>query len=283
MKFFTNDELRKKKLFKFILDISEKEIHNFGFQYFDENIHYNNFLELINRILDEYYQLPVNKFGAIKFKENFEKYKNSSIIGDITINSNKDGNIPSRKMVRYHGDFVYYSILNYWLFSRVFNDEIEKDNKVFTRVKDILGSNYAELLLNPLNDLIIRPFKGVVTNEFPEKSDVGDYVQLFLDEISKNEKEKEKKDPPFVDKELDKKGLPSFNIPQRFFLLDKMKIIAMIRDSDNLEKNKAELLSVILDISLTNSIKLLNDSYGRGKNNDEKIVKEYLLKRNLIL
>jgi len=265
MKDFTNDELRNKKLFKFILDISEKEIHNMGFQYFDQNLHYNSFLELINRILNEYYQISVNKISVIKFKENFEEYKNSSIIGDITINSNKDGNIQSRKIVRYHGEFVYYSILNHWLFSRVFNDEIENENKVYTRVRDILGSNYAELNLNPSNDLIIRPFEGVVTSEFPEKSDVGDYVQLFLDHIGKVEIEEKINNDLILDvEELSTKG-------RKLMLMNEIGLIDYIINKylDKGEVNINHLSNIIhcfTGLGLTTIQSVLNPIYNMGNN-----------------
>lgn len=89
----------------------------------------------------------------------------------------------------------------------------------------------------------------------------------------------EKKEPFKETPDLTLKGIPNFNLQQRFYIFKKLNLDNNIHQIDTeLQKGKHKILALIMGISPDNAKHLLNDSYKRKLTPEQQAeVDEYLL------
>ncbi|RXP64548.1 hypothetical protein EC396_00810 [Lutibacter sp. HS1-25] len=91
----------------------------------------------------------------------------------------------------------------------------------------------------------------------------------------------EKSDFDKLDEEvIDKSNLPSFSLLERYALIKRFGINKLVTDSKTLKKEKNKLLALIMDCSIDNARKLLDNTY-KLKDKEKNKVRETLIEEKI--
>lgn len=242
MKYLEYNDLENHELSIKIFAVIQKKLDGRGNQYFDGNLDFDKLLEQLIDIYYSLYLVETDDFDVLKFKNKYKEFKKESFRGKIQINPIiSDRYTPKREADYYSGEYTFFLVLFYNLFSNVFRKQIVEKNSPFFELDTFFKSEISPLRQAP-NCYII--FDGVERIMDDGEIDYEDF-KLYVKKITDLIKERASDDKEIIEKVKDFDIEELDTIGKKIIMMNELGVLDFLIEKFDLEENNNKLSNII--------------------------------------